>query len=132
MKTASLLAVATLSVLGLAACEPEAQAPAVPEPTAGAIADPNSLNGSYNLRQSGCTANDAPETALTIAGDKFNFYESSCTVARTEGEPQSLKVTLACTGEGAEFNRNVTLQTVPGELRMTDDSTTLTYFKCDA
>lgn len=132
MKTASLLAVASISLLGLAACEPEVQAPAVPEPTAGAIADPNSLNGTYNLRQSGCTSDDAPETRLVIEGNKFNFYESACTVARSEGAPQSLKVTLACTGEGAEFNRNVSLQTRPGELRLTDDATTLTYFKCDA
>ncbi|AUH63198.1 hypothetical protein [Paracoccus zhejiangensis] len=131
MKTVSLFAIATIATLGLAACE-EGAAPPVPEPAAGPIDAPGSLNGTYNLRASDCTDQGAPETRLTIEGNKFNFYESACTVAASEPGTSSTQVTLSCAGEGEQRNRVVELQNRPGELRLTDDSTTLTYFKCEA
>ncbi|TRW98437.1 hypothetical protein FNJ84_06605 [Paracoccus sp. M683] len=131
MKTVSLLVIATTAVLGLAACEGQRVAPPEPEPASGPIDAADSLNGTYNLRASDCTRQDEPETRLVIDGNKFNFYESACVVANSVSSTSYTRVTLSCTGEGQEFNRVVDLQNRPGELRLTQDRSTLTYFKCE-
>ncbi|MFV0300880.1 MAG: hypothetical protein ACK5IP_08395 [Paracoccus sp. (in: a-proteobacteria)] len=132
MKTIKLLAIAAATTLGLAACQEQGTAPPEPEPATGPVDAPGSLNGTYNLRASDCGAGNEPETRLVIDGNRFDFYESACTVAHSESGTSSTRVTLACTGEGQEFSRIVDLQNRPGQMRLTEGTTTLTYFKCDA
>ena len=132
MKPVSLFAIAAVATLGLVACEETRVAPPEPTPVAGPVDAPDSLNGTYNLRASDCTEQDQPETRLTIEGNKFNFYESACTVANSDSSTSYTRVTLSCTGEGQDFNRVVDLQNRDGELRLTEGSTSLTYFKCGA
>ncbi|MFV0301317.1 MAG: hypothetical protein ACK5IP_10630 [Paracoccus sp. (in: a-proteobacteria)] len=132
MKTVKLLAIAATTTLGLAACQEPGTAPPEPEVAARSVDAPGSLNGTYYLRASDCTAGDGSETRLVIDGNKFNFHESACTVADSETGASWTRVTLACTGEGQDFSRIVDLQNRPGQMRLTEGTTTLTYFKCDA
>ena len=124
---------AAAAALALTACDdPATLATATPEPTPGPVTPADSLNGTYNLRASDCANAASPETRLVIEGNKFTFGESACTVAQVHNDTAIANVTLACEGEGEKFNRVVKLQSKPGELRLTDDTRTLTYFKCPA
>lgn len=129
MKTYMLAAAA---VLALTACDQTTLPTAAPEPTPGPVASADSLNGTYNLRASDCLNENSPQTRLVIDGNKFNFHESACTVADVHSDTSITNVTLSCQGEGNTFNRIVRLQSRPGELRMTDDTRTLTYYRCPA
>lgn len=130
MRKFSLLATATVAVLGVAACVETGAPPAEPEPVTGPVEAPNSLNGTYNLVASDCIDDDTPMTRLVIDGNRFNFYELACVVANSEARASDTRVTLSCTGEGQDFNRVLDLQTRADRLRVTDDSRTVTYFKC--
>ncbi len=123
-----LLALAAVATLGLVACDQVA--PTTPEPTPGPIAQSSALNGTYNLLESNC-GDPASDKSLVIDGNKFLFPGATCTVANAEQQVNRTRVTLSCEGSPAGGNRVVDLQTRPdGILRLTEDSTTLTYHQC--
>ncbi|WP_294925465.1 hypothetical protein [uncultured Paracoccus sp.] len=121
-----LCAIAALAAL--AACE--TTPPATPEPTPGPSAASNALNGTYNLRASSCGTTGS-DTGLVIDGSRFTFPETTCTVAGSEQQVSSTRVTLACQGSPAAGNRIVDLQIRDNLLRLTEDSMTLNYHLCD-
>lgn len=55
---------------------------AAPEAASGPIAPENSLNGVYNLRTTEC-GQAASEGALTVQGNKFQFYGGQCTAVKS-------------------------------------------------
>ncbi len=112
----------------IAACD--TVAPAVPEPTPGPIAQSNALNGVYNLRASAC-GQVGSDTGLTIDGSTFTFPNATCKVASTESRVSSTRVTLSCDGSNTGGNRVVDLQVRDNLLRLTEDSTTISYYLCD-
>lgn len=129
--TTPILAVA--AALSLAACvAPDGKTPQVapetPTPTAGLIDSPTSLNGTWNLIASQCGQADS-EGRLVIAANKFDFAGAACTSTRSSVETNFTKVSLSCSG-AKQFNRELNLALQPGKLRMTEDSKTLTYYRC--
>lgn len=124
-----LFVLAAVTALGIvAACD--RVAPADPEPTPGPVAQPNSLNGTWNLLESHC-GDPASDKALVIDGNRFLFPATNCLVANSEQQVNRTRVTLSCEGSHAGGNRVVDLQLRPeGVLRLTEDSMTLTYHQC--
>lgn len=122
-----LLTVAAVTALGaLVACD--YTAPATPQPTPGPVARSSALNGTYNLLQGDCGEVDK---SLVIDGNRFIFPNAACTVANSEKQVSQTQVTLACEGSAAGGNRIVNLQTGrDGRLRLTEGTTTLTYYQC--
>lgn len=133
--TKVMIAVAALAALGsLASCGSGSDtgefAPAAPEPTAGPVAQSNSLNGTYNLRQADCGNTDSP-TRLVIDGNRFSFPETICTVTSSEKRVDSNRVVLSCEGNPAAGNRVLDLQVNrSGTLRITEDEKAVNFYQC--
>ncbi|WP_240517217.1 hypothetical protein [Paracoccus salipaludis] len=100
-------------------------APAAPEATAG-TPGPDTLDGTWNLVASQC-GDPASEGRLTIQGNKFTFPTSDCTVGTSEVQTNYTSVSLGCSGAA---NRQLNISIRPGVMRMTEGSTTLTYYRC--
>lgn len=100
-------------------------APRAPEPVAG-VPGADSLDGTWNLVASQC-GDPASQGSLVIAGTNFNFPTAECTVGTSSVETNFTRVSLGC--KGAE-NRQLDISIRPGVMRMTEGSTTLTYFRC--
>ena len=114
---------AAAALVALAACDPDASGGNV----GGPVTSTDGLGGVYDIRPDQCGKAQS-ETRLTIAADRFDFYESSCTASQVDGA--SGQVTLACIGEGQQFNRSVRIEKIAQGLRMIDDEITLTYQRC--
>ncbi|MBA4490030.1 hypothetical protein [Paracoccus sp. S1E-3] len=105
---------------------------AAPEAASGPVEASNSLNGAYNLRTTDC-GKPASEGALTVQGNKFQFYESQCTAVRSTVGADSTETELSCNGEGGQgFNRLVKLRLSPGVMQMEDKGINLRYYRCAA
>lgn len=126
--TTPILAMA--AALTLAACVSDdgttpQVAPETPTADAGQIDSPTSLNGTWNLVASEC-GNANSEGRLAIQGNKFGFSAGECTATNSSVVTNYTSSTLAC----PSGNRQVNLALQPGRLRLTEDSKTLTYFRC--
>lgn len=129
--TAPILAV--IAGLSLTACVTEdgAQkvAPAAPTVTSGAIDAPDSLNGDWNLVAAQC-GQAGSKGALKISGNHFDFSEASCVSTQSSVQTNFTSVSLSCKGGTKGFNRQLNLALKPGQMRMTEDTKTLTYYRC--
>lgn len=126
-----ILAVAGLS---LAACTEDGAskvAPVAPTPTAGLIDAPNSLNGEWNLVAAQC-GQAGSKGRLHIAANKFDFAEASCISTSSTVQTNYTSVSLECKGGPAPFNRELNLSLRGQQMRLTEDSKTLTYYRCAA
>ena len=64
----------------------------------------------YNRSAEFCGRTDSDST-LTITPDSVNFYESSCTIVSQYKVTDGIRdVSLACTGEGEEWDMTVRIQ----------------------
>ena len=100
-------------------------APAAPTATAG-VAGADSLNGQWNLVASQC-GDAASPGRLTIQGNRFTFPTADCTASNSTVQTNYTSVSLGCSGAA---NRQLNISIRPGVMRMTEDSTTLTYYRC--
>ena len=105
--------------------------PAPPTAISGEIQSANSLDGSYNLRVSEC-GKAASESALSVRGNKFQFYESQCTAVKTTIVGDAAETVLSCAGEGQTFNRLVKLRLSPGVMQLEEKGINLRYYRCAA
>lgn len=138
-------ALALAAAVSLSACQPPATITTVstpgaepvvivdgPEvgPAVDAISSPTqgstSLDGTWNLVASQCN-DPASQGRLTVEGYRFNFPTAECVATRSEAQAASTSVSLGCTGAA---NRQLELSLRPGIMRMTEGSTTLTYYRC--
>ena len=103
-----------------------AVAPAAPTATSGAINAPDSLDGTWNLVASQCN-DPASKGRLTIQGRNFTFPAANCTATSSKVETNFTSVSLGCSGAA---NRQLNISLRPGVMRVTEDTTTLTYYKC--
>ncbi|MDO5657365.1 MAG: hypothetical protein Q4G36_03460 [Paracoccus sp. (in: a-proteobacteria)] len=138
--------VAGTAVLALGACEfgerpitkteadlraAETTAPAEPTPISGPVEPANSLNGLYNLQATSC--GDADSTGqLEISGNRFNFHQAQCTATDSNVEGGHTSVSLSCSDSDRNWSRQVQLRLAPGQLQLTEDRVTLTYYRCPA
>lgn len=127
MKSSMLAVLALTGLAAVAACDKVA--PPAPEPTPGPSAASNALNGTYNLLESQC-GTEGSDTGLVIDGNRLIFPGSTCTVVSSTPEVNRIEVTLSCEGANGSGNRIVSLQSRPGILRMTEQSTSVNYFQC--
>ena len=137
-------ALALAAFAALAACEPTTtttitapgaepvvvvdgpdMAPAAPTPTAG-IDRADTMNGTWNLVASKC-GDPASDSRLVINGTKFTFPTSECTATGSTAKGNATSVNLGCSGSA---NRVLDFTMRPGILRVTEDTTTLTYYRC--
>ena len=100
-------------------------APAAPTATSG-TPGADSLNGTWNLVASQC-GDPASPGRLTIQGNRFTFPTSECTASSSTVETNFTSVSLGCSGAA---NRQLNISIRPGVMRMTEDTTTLTYYRC--
>lgn len=100
-------------------------APAAPTATAG-VAGADTLNGQWNLVASQCGDATSPGR-LTVSGNRFTFPTSECTSTNSTVQTNYTSVSLGCSGGP---NRQLNISIRPGVMRMTEDSTTLTYYRC--
>lgn len=100
-------------------------APAAPTATSG-TAGADSMNGTWNLVASQCSQ-PASKGSLKIQGNKFTFPTADCTATSSSVETNFTSVSLGCSGAA---NRQLNISIKPGVLRLTEDTTTLTYYKC--
>lgn len=134
------------AVLALGACEmgdrlitkteadlrsAETTAPAEPGPVSGPVEAANSLNGLYNLQAARCGDPDSPGQ-LDIAGTRFNFHQAQCTVTESNVAGGHTNVSLSCSDDTRNWSRQVQLRLAPGQLQLTEDRVTLTYYRCPA
>lgn len=90
---------------------------------------PTIADGVYDLDPGACEAT-VSETRLKISGDQFKFYESSCQLQSEPGGSGGLKARLICTGEGQEWERQVTLQSSPDLLTINEENQLFRYHRC--
>lgn len=100
-------------------------APAAPTATAG-VAGADTLNGQWNLVASQC-GNPTSPGRLTVQGNRFTFPTADCTASNSTVQTNYTSVSLGCSGAA---NRQLNISIRPGVMRMTEDSTTLTYYRC--
>lgn len=100
-------------------------APAAPTATSG-TPGADSLTGTWNLLASQC-GDPASEGRMVVQGNKFTFPTSECTVTNSSVESNFTRVSLGCSGAA---NRQLNISIRPGIMRMTEDTTTLTYYRC--
>ena len=105
---------------------------AAPEAASGPIDPANSLNGVYNLRTTEC-GQAASEGALTVQGNKFQFYGGQCTAVKSTVGADATETELSCNGEdGQGFNRLVKLRLSPGVMQLEEKGINLRYYRCAA
>lgn len=100
-------------------------APAAPTATSG-TPGADSLDGRWNLVASQC-GDAASPGRLTVQGNKFSFPTAECTATTSTVETNFTSVSLGCSGAP---NRQVNISIRPGVMRLTEDTTTLTYYRC--
>lgn len=101
-------------------------APAAPRETAGDVQGADSLNGTFNLVKSQC-GDATSKGSLKIDGRTFTFPTATCTATNSEVKSNFTSMTLGCSGAP---NRQVNISIKPGVMRLNEDSTTLTYYRC--
>ena len=105
---------------------------AAPVAVSGPVDPANSLNGVYNLRTTEC-GQAGSEGALTVQGNKFQFYGGQCTAVKSTVGPDATETELSCNGEdGQGFNRLVKLRLSPGVMQMEEKGINLRYYRCAA
>ena len=139
---APVLAPALAAALALAACNPAPSEtapagedtaaqpqPAAPSPTASApvgrapsLTIPSAFHGRWGMVPADCDpARDDAKGLITISAGEIKYYESVARPARVaESAPDRLKAVFAFTGEGMEWEREMTLS-VSGESLTLDD-----------
>ena len=100
-------------------------APAAPTATSG-TPGADTLNGTWNLVASQCD-DPASKGRLVVQGNKFTFPTADCTATSSSVETNFTKVSLGCSGAA---NRELNISIRPGIMRLTEDTTTLTYYRC--
>lgn len=103
-----------------------AVAPAAPTATSGQIKGADSMDGEWNLVAKEC-GDAASKGRLAIKGNKFTFPAAECTATSSKVETNFTSVSLGCSGAA---NRQLNISMKPGVMRVTEDTTTLTYYRC--
>lgn len=101
-------------------------APAAPTANSGDVKGADSMDGTWNLVAKDCGKADA-KGSLVIQGNKFTFPAAECTATGSKVETNFTSVSLGCSGAP---NRQLNISIKPGVMRVTEDTTTLTYYKC--
>lgn len=101
-------------------------APAAPIENSGDVQGADSLNGTWNLVKSQC-GDAKSKGSLKIDGRTFTFPTATCTATNSQVQSNYTSTTLGCSGAP---NRQVNISIKPGIMRLNEDSTTLTYYRC--
>ena len=150
MKT--LHAAAVMASLALAACNSQPAEEAAPEqdaaaqsapipPTPSPIADeiPTSMQGKWGMTPADCEIGRSDAKGLmTVGPTTLEFYESRGELRNIESRGEnSLHAEFAFTGEGMEWTRDMTLETLAGDTELVrtetgDDASSepFRYSKC--
>ncbi|HRO16206.1 MAG TPA: hypothetical protein PLL33_14440 [Paracoccus sp. (in: a-proteobacteria)] len=101
-------------------------AAAVPDATSGPMEGADTLNGTWNLVASQC-GDPASQGRLVVSGNRFTFPTTECTATSAEVQTNYTSVSLGCSSAP---NRQLNISLRAGQMRVTENSTTLTYFRC--
>ena len=118
-----------LSVMAISACIRDADPDGEADPVQGSVTPV--IDGRYDLDAARCRDANS-QTRLTVRGDSFDFYESSCTFGRKGGQSGASEGVLICMGEGRRFTRDVRLESRANGLTIHENGTALTYDRCPA
>lgn len=127
MKTSGTVLI--LSALAIAACVPDAVPESGSDPAPG---DPVPvIDGRYDLDAAQC-GDPNSQTRMTVQGDGFEFYESSCTFGRKGGQSGASEGVMICLGEGRRFTRELRLESRPEGLVLHENGSQRVYARCPA